>query len=42
MCIGFTRARPSRTPLSARAASTSGVMFTKPVRAGTFSVRTFR
>jgi hypothetical protein len=39
MCIEFTRQRPSRTPLSATTFSTSGVMLTKSMRAGTFRVR---
>ena len=39
MCMAFTRQRPSRTPLSATAFSTSFVMFTKSMRAGTFMVR---
>ena len=34
MCIAFTRHSPSRMPLSASAASTSGVMFTNSIRAG--------
>src|SRR5262249_55046721 len=42
MCIGLTRQRPSLIPLSASAASTSSVMLTKPMRDGTFIVRTFR
>src|SRR5262245_17142002 len=39
MCMAFTRHSPSRTPLSATAFSTSGVMFWKSIRAGTFIVR---
>ena len=39
MCIALTRQRPSRTPLSATTFSTSAVMFTKSIRAGTFIVR---
>ena len=39
MCMALTRHIPSRTPLSATAFSTSLVMFTKSMRAGTFMVR---
>ena len=39
MCIAFTRQSPSWTPLAATAFSTSRVMFTKSMRAGTFIVR---
>src|SRR5262245_25385554 len=39
MCIAFTRQSPSRTRLSATAFSTSEVMFTKSIRAGTFKVK---
>src|SRR5690349_13587317 len=42
MCMAFTRQSPSRTPLARTAFSTSGVMFTKSMRAGTFIVRVER
>src|SRR5438067_3190935 len=34
MCIALTRHKPSRTPLRWTAAATSGVIFTKSIRAG--------
>src|SRR4029453_19526669 len=42
ICIEFTRQSPSRIPLSARAASTWGVMFTKSMRFGTWSASLLR
>ena len=42
MCIAFTRQRPSRIPLSRSAASTCGVMLTKPRRPGTLNQSSLR
>ena len=39
MCMAFTSTRPSLTPLLRTAASTFGVMFSKPMRAGMLKVR---
>src|SRR5260221_687116 len=39
MCIAFTSTRPSFTPLFVTAASTCGVRFTNPRRAGRFMKR---
>ena len=39
MCIALTSTRPSLTPLLRTAASTFGVMFSKPTRAGMLKVR---
>ena len=42
MCIALTSTRPSRTPLSRIAASTSGVMLTNARRVFVWTVRTLR
>jgi hypothetical protein len=39
MCMAFTRQRPSWTPLLCTSFSTSRVMLTKSMRAGTLRVR---
>src|SRR5690349_1804742 len=42
MCIALTRHSPSRTPLRCTAASTSGVIFTKSIRAGMLNFNSSR